>query len=97
MAKKRNNNVNQEELLEKQLWKAADKLRKNINAAKNKHMDAIEKENPSLKEVLPKVYARSNLDPISLGGLNEGSFLNDAHKDLKVVMKGRGRLKYAGK
>jgi len=32
-------------------------------------MDAIEKENPSLKGVLPKVYARGNLDPISLGGL----------------------------
>ena len=32
-------------------------------------MDAIEKENPSLKGVLPKVYARQNLDPTSLGGL----------------------------
>ena len=32
-------------------------------------MDAIEKENPSLKGVLPKVYARGNLDPTSLGGL----------------------------
>ncbi len=32
-------------------------------------MDAIEKENPSLKGVLPKVYARGNLDPASLGGL----------------------------
>jgi type I restriction enzyme M protein len=32
-------------------------------------MDAIEKENPSLKGVLPKVYARGNLDPSSLGGL----------------------------
>jgi type I restriction enzyme M protein len=32
-------------------------------------MDAIEKENPSLKGVLPKVYARQNLDPASLGGL----------------------------
>ena len=128
--------------LEKQLWKAADKLRKNIDAAEYKHialgliflkyisdafeglynelqkgageyvgadpedrdeykaenvffvpeiarwsylqarakqpeigkdvdfaMDAIEKENPSLKGVLPKVYARGNLDPTSLGGL----------------------------
>jgi type I restriction enzyme M protein len=26
-------------------------------------MDAIEKENSSLKGVLPKVYARQNLDP----------------------------------
>lgn len=32
-------------------------------------MDAIEKENSSLKGVLPKVYARGNLDPTSLGGL----------------------------
>jgi len=140
MAKK--NNKNQEEPLEKQLWKAADKLRKNIDAAEYKHvvlgliflkyisdsfdelykkldkgegeyagsdpedrdeykaenvffvpplarwsyiqarakqpevgkdvdtaMDAIEKENPSLKGVLPKVYARGNLDPTNLGGL----------------------------
>jgi type I restriction enzyme M protein len=32
-------------------------------------MDAIEKENPSLRGVLPKVYAKQNLDPASLGGL----------------------------
>ncbi|MBI5429438.1 MAG: SAM-dependent DNA methyltransferase [Nitrosomonadales bacterium] len=132
----------QTEPLEKQLWKAADKLRKNIDAAEYKHvvlgliflkyisdsfeemyarlqkgegemagadpedkdeykaeniffvppearwshlvakakqhdigghvdaaMDAIEKENPVLKGVLPKVFARQNLDPASLGGL----------------------------
>jgi type I restriction enzyme M protein len=131
-----------EEPIEKQLWKSADKLRKNIDAAEYKHvvlglvflkyisdafeelyeklvagldeyegadpedrdeykaenvffvpskarwshllasakdpsigkivdeaMDAIEKENPSLKGVLPKVYARQNLDPTSLGEL----------------------------
>lgn len=129
-----------EEPLEKQLWKAADKLRKNIDAAEYKHivlgliflkyisdafeewyaklkeeevngadpedkdeykaenvffvpqdarwsylqskakqpeigkfvddaMDAIEKENASLKGVLPKVFARQNLDPTSLGEL----------------------------
>ncbi|MEN1785994.1 MAG: class I SAM-dependent DNA methyltransferase [Bacteroidota bacterium] len=129
-----------EEPLEKQLWKAADKLRKNIDAAEYKHivlgliflkyisdafeekyqqlvaeedlgadpedkdeykaenvffvppsarwrfiqshakhptigktidesMDAIERENTSLKGVLPKVYARQNLDPTSLGEL----------------------------
>ncbi len=129
-----------EEPIEKQLWKAADKLRKNIDAAEYKHivlglvflkyisdafvelydklkaeedagadpedkdeykaenvffvppgarwsflqshakqptigktvdeaMDAIERENDSLKGVLPKVYARQNLDPTSLGGL----------------------------
>ena len=38
-----------------------------------KHVDeamvAIEKENPTLKGVLPKVYARANLDKRSLGGL----------------------------
>ncbi len=134
--------VTNEEPLEKQLWKAADKLRKNIDAAEYKHivqgliflkyisdsfeehfaklqaglgeyagadpedkdeykaenvffvptearwsflqshakqpkigtfvdeaMDALEKENPSLKGVLPKVFARQNLDPASLGGL----------------------------
>ncbi|MDO8988001.1 MAG: class I SAM-dependent DNA methyltransferase [Sideroxyarcus sp.] len=132
----------QTEPLEKQLWKAADKLRKNIDAAEYKHvvlgliflkyisdsfeemytklqkgegemagadpedkdeykaeniffvpsearwsfllakakqpdigghvdaaMDVIEKENPILKGVLPKVFARQNLDPASLGGL----------------------------
>lgn len=32
-------------------------------------MDEIEKENPSLKNVLPKVYAKDNLDPTSLGEL----------------------------
>ena len=131
-----------EEQLETQLWKAADKLRKNIDAAEYKHivlglmflkyisdafeeiytklaagegeyagadpedkdeykaeniffvpasarwsflldrakqpdigtfidsaMDIIEKENPDLKGVLPKVFARQNLDPTSLGGL----------------------------
>jgi type I restriction enzyme M protein len=129
-----------EEPLEKQLWKTADILRKNIDAAEYKHvvlgliflkyisdafeelydrlkqeeangadpedrdeykaenvffvpqdarwsmlqskarqpeigkvvddaMDVIEKENGSLKGVLPKVYARQNLDPTSLGEL----------------------------
>ncbi len=140
MAKKKK--VQQEESLEKQLWKSADKLRKNIDAAEYKHvvlgliflkyisdafeelyatlkagegeyagadpedkdeykaenvffvpvdarwshlqahakqptigktvdeaMDVIEKENTSLKGVLPKVYARQNLDPTSLGEL----------------------------
>jgi len=32
-------------------------------------MDAIERDNPSLQDVLPKVYARGNLDPTNLGGL----------------------------
>lgn len=142
MAKSKKANDDKNEPLEKQLWKAADKLRKNIDAAEYKHvvlglmflkyisdsfeemfarlqagegnyagadpedkdeykaenvffvptearwsflvskakhpdigthidaaMDAIEKENPSLKGVLPKVYSRQNLDPVNLGGL----------------------------
>ncbi len=141
MAKTKDNST-KEEPIEKQLWKAADKLRKNIDAAEYKHivlgliflkyisdafeelylqlksgkgdysgadpedkdeykaenvffvpetarwsylqarakqttigkdvdiaMDVIEKDNPSLKDVLPKVFARGNLDPTSLGGL----------------------------
>jgi len=32
-------------------------------------MEAIERENPTLKGILPKVYARPNLDKTSLGGL----------------------------
>ena len=138
----KNGNNTQEEPIEKQLWKSADKLRKNIDAAEYKHvvlgliflkyisdafenlyeklkagegdykgadpedideykaenvffvpavarwaflqsnakqpnigkilddaMDAIEKQNPSLKGVLPKVYSLGNLDATSLGGL----------------------------
>lgn len=130
----------QEEPLEKKLWKAADALRKNIDAAEYKHvvlgliflkyisdafeemfqklttqksegadpedkneytaekvfyvppsarwswlqgraklatigqdidaaMDAIEKDNTSLKGVLPKVYSQERLDKTNLGGL----------------------------
>ncbi len=142
MATEKKQAASKEEPLEKQLWKAADKLRKNIDAAEYKHvvlgliflkyisdsfeemftklqagegdyagadpedkdeytaesvffvppearwsylvskatqadigshiddaMDAIERENPSLKGVLPKVFARQNLDPIALGDL----------------------------
>jgi len=129
-----------EEPLEKKLWKTADKLRKNMDAAEYKHvvlgliflkyisdafeelyqkltdqksegadpedkneytaekvfyvppsarwkwiqgraalptigkdvddaMDAIEKDNPSLKGVLPKVFAQEKLDKASIGGL----------------------------
>ena len=131
-----------DEPLEKKLWKTADKLRKNMDAAEYKHivlgliflkyisdafeelyqklkdgkgdyegadaedkneytaekvfyvppsarwhwlqgraklptigtdvddaMDAIEKDNPSLKGVLPKVFAQEKLDKASLGGL----------------------------
>ena len=127
-----------QEPIETQLWKAADKLRKNIDAAEYKHvvlglvflkyisdafhelfeklqetpyadpedaeeykaenvffvpqearwaalqaqarnpeigrlldqaMDSIERQSPSLKGVLPKVYAKENLDVASVGGL----------------------------
>jgi type I restriction enzyme M protein len=140
MAKKAKEIV--EEPLEKKLWKAADKLRKNMDAAEYKHvalgliflkyisdafeelynklkegkndyegadpedkneyvaekvfyvppsarwtwlqgraklptigkdiddaMDAIEKDNPSLKGVLPKVFAQEKLDKATVGGL----------------------------
>jgi len=40
-----------------------------IGKSVDEAMDAIEKENASLKGVLPKVYARQNLDPTSLGEL----------------------------
>ncbi|MBK1689575.1 type I restriction-modification system subunit M [Rubrivivax gelatinosus] len=142
MARPKADKPAQEEPLEKQLWKSADKLRKNIDAAEYKHvvlgliflkyisdafeelhsrleagvgvyagadpedkdeysaenvffvpaearwsfllsqatqptigslidaaMDAIERENALLKGVLPKVFSRQNLDPLSLGGL----------------------------
>ncbi len=32
-------------------------------------MEEIEKENPTLKGILPKVYSKQNLDPLALGGL----------------------------
>jgi type I restriction-modification system DNA methylase subunit len=51
--------MNQE--LEKTLWATTDKLRNN--------MDAIEKDNPTLKGVLPKDYARPALDKKRLGEL----------------------------
>jgi len=40
-----------------------------IGKTVDESMDAIERENASLKGVLPKVYAKANLDPTSLGGL----------------------------
>lgn len=40
-----------------------------IGKSVDEAMDAIERENTSLKGVLPKVYARDNLDPTSLGQL----------------------------
>jgi type I restriction enzyme M protein len=41
----------------------------NIGGYVDEAMEAIERQNPSLKGVLPKAYARQNLDPASLGGL----------------------------
>jgi len=38
-------------------------------AGKEVKDEPLEKENPSLKGILPKVFARQNLDPASLGGL----------------------------
>ena len=136
----KNNNTEVEENFDKKLWAAADKLRKNMDAAEYKHvvlgliflkyisdafeelyeklvaqkkdgadpedkneytaekvfyvppsarwkwiqgkaalptigkdvddaMDAIEKDNPSLRGVLPKVYAQEKLDKATIGGL----------------------------
>ena len=52
-------------------------------------MDAIEKENPSLKGVLPKNYARRELTPITLGGLIDTFSREDLaaaeHQDLDVL------------
>ncbi len=50
---------------EASLFNTADRLRKNIDAA----MMLIEKENSELKNVLPKVYAKPNLDKTALGQL----------------------------
>lgn len=140
MAKNMKQEKTADDPLEKKLWKAADKLRKNMDAAEYKHivlgliflkyisdafeelyqklvsqksegadpedkneymaekvfyvppsarwkwiqgratlttigkdvddaMDAIEKDNPSLRGVLPKVFAQEKLDKASLGGL----------------------------
>jgi type I restriction enzyme M protein len=43
--------------------------RPDIGKLVDEAMDAIEKENSSLRGVLPKVFARQNLDPTSLGEL----------------------------
>ncbi len=52
-------------------------------------MDAIEKENPSLKGVLPKNYARRELTPETLGGLidtfSREDLAAEEHQDLDVL------------
>ncbi|GAB6888697.1 class I SAM-dependent DNA methyltransferase [Desulfothermus okinawensis JCM 13304] len=158
MAKKKQNS----ESFEQSLWKAADKLRKNIDAAEYKHvvlgiiflryiseafedlyeklkkgkgeyagadpedvdeykaenvffippearwdylkahakdpeigkiidnaMELIEKINPLLKGILPKVYARGNIDPICLGGLIDlfsNIAIDDAQKKTSDIL-----------
>ncbi|MBX7059631.1 MAG: type I restriction-modification system subunit M [Leptospirales bacterium] len=56
---------------EKARWSflVAEAKKPNIGTTVDAAMDLIEKDNPSLKDVLPKVYARGNLDPANLGGL----------------------------
>lgn len=60
-----------EEPLEKQLWKAADKLRKSIDAAEYKHVVRglifLKCISNSFEEIFSKLKARQNLDPASLG------------------------------
>ena len=52
-------------------------------------MDAIEKENPSLRGVLPKRYARRELTPVMLGGLidtfSRQDLAGEEHKGLDVL------------
>lgn len=71
-----------------------DDLRKNAKQADigtriDNAMDAIEKENPSLKGVLPKNYARRELTPETLGGLIDTFSREDLaaaeHQDLDVL------------
>ena len=47
----------------------ANAKQSNIGSLLDTAMQTIEQENPSLKGVLPKVYAKENLDSTSLGGL----------------------------
>lgn len=69
-------------------------LRKNAKQADigtriDNAMDAIEKENPSLKGVLPKNYARRELTPETLGGLidtfSREDLAAEEHQDLDVL------------
>ncbi|EEP60984.1 type I restriction-modification system subunit M [Sulfurihydrogenibium yellowstonense] len=56
---------------EKARWSEIKKHAKNPEIGKilDEAMDEIERENPQLKGVLPKVYSKGNIDPLSLGGL----------------------------
>jgi type I restriction enzyme M protein len=56
---------------EKARWSEIKKHAKSPEIGKilDEAMDEIERENPQLKGVLPKVYSKGNIDPLSLGGL----------------------------
>ncbi len=56
---------------EKARWSEIKKYAKSPEVGKylDKAMDEIERENTQLKGVLPKVYSKGNIDPLSLGGL----------------------------
>jgi len=71
-----------------------DDLRKaakqdDIGARIDAAMDAIEKDNPALKGVLPKNYARRELTPATLGGLidtfSRDDLAGEEHKGLDVL------------
>ena len=49
-------------------------------------MDAIEKENPQLKNVLPKVFGKPNLDMMALGGLID-LISNNRVRILKIFLE----------
>ena len=62
-------------------WLRDNARKPDIGVLVDAAMDAIEKDNPALKGVLPKVYARDNLDPATLGALIDlvsGIALGDA-------------------
>lgn len=73
-----------------------DDLRKNAKATDkpvgvriDEAMDAIERENPTLKGVLPKNYSRQELTPEMLAGLidvfSRDDLASEEHKDLDVL------------
>jgi Type I restriction-modification system methyltransferase subunit len=65
-------------------WKEIEKYARDPEIGKylDEAMDEIERENPSLRGVLPKVYSKGNIDPLSLGGLVD-LFSNVELKDAK--------------
>lgn len=71
------------------LRKKAKVTDKPIGVRINDAMDAIERENPSLKGVLPKNYARQELTPEMLSGLidvfSRDDLASEEHRDLDVL------------